>query len=321
MIVILGFFYTLAVVLWLTTGAIFYLINFSLIGTCLGLGMGLWPILPRRKKYIGRLISQFTVGGYLFFGLGCGLIYLLFGRIIPENLQIEGFWLLLFSGIFMAGVLHYLVAKIFGTLIFGRAWCGWACWTAAVLDLFPWKKSPGRLPKRWEYGRYIHFFLSFGLMVVIAFVLKHKWMDHAGVVLFKGDEFMGMKKYEHAAQIPEFIWFIVGNLLYYLAGIIMAVVLRDNRAFCKYLCPIVTFMKPLSRFSLMKVREVAPGCNDCGICEKNCPMDIPITEYTKKRKRISSTECILCHTCISSCPKKVLGVSFEFTSNALNINR
>lgn len=47
-------------------------------------------------------------------------------------MQIEGFWYYLFTGVFEAATIHYAVAKIFGPLIFGRGWCGYACWTAMV---------------------------------------------------------------------------------------------------------------------------------------------------------------------------------------------
>ena len=69
LIAVLAFFYSLAVILRLTTGSTFYLMNFIIIGSCVGLGMGLWPVFPNKKKYIARLISQITVGGYMFFGL------------------------------------------------------------------------------------------------------------------------------------------------------------------------------------------------------------------------------------------------------------
>lgn len=61
------------------------------------------------------------------------LVYL--GFLCRENMQIEGFWYYLFLGVFEAATIHYVVAKIFGPLLFGRGWCGYACWTAMVLDL------------------------------------------------------------------------------------------------------------------------------------------------------------------------------------------
>ena len=40
--------------------------------------------------------------------------------------------------------------------------------------------------------------------------------------------------------------FLMGNALYYIIGIILAFKLKDNRAFCKYICPITVFLKPMS---------------------------------------------------------------------------
>ena len=56
-----------------------------------------------------------------------------------ENMQIEGFWYYLLTSVFEAATIHYAVAKIFGPLLFGRSWCGYACWTAMVLDFLPYK--------------------------------------------------------------------------------------------------------------------------------------------------------------------------------------
>ncbi len=110
-----------AIVLWRTTGTIFYLYNFACIGTAIGAGIGLYAALPRRHKHWGRRVAQFMVGAYM-------LVYL--GLIQRENTQIEGFFFYLLSGLFAGSVIHYLVAKIAGPLLFNRGWCGWSCWTA-----------------------------------------------------------------------------------------------------------------------------------------------------------------------------------------------
>ena len=149
-------------------------------------------------------------------------------------------------------------------------------------------------------------------MSVLFFVLRVTVADRMGVVIVKGDIPPGDKTYSNLLQIPELWWFITGNILYYLSAILLAAFFKDNRAFCKYLCPIVVFFKIGARFSLIKVKQVADGCNLCMACEKNCPMDIQITEYTQNKQRGGSTECIICQTCISTCPKRVLGLSFGF---------
>lgn len=130
-------FETIAVTLWFSLDNIFYLFNFSYIGTAIAIGL----VLYGQKKKYARNIVQFAVGLYM-------LVYL--GFLCRENMQIEGFWYYLFLGVFEAATIHYVIAKIFGPLLFGRGWCGYACWTAMVLDLLPFKSastpvSPGEL--------------------------------------------------------------------------------------------------------------------------------------------------------------------------------
>ena len=265
-VLLFAVFEAIAVTLWLTKDNIFYLFNFSYIGSSLALGM----ILYIRKYKYARRIVQLLVGSYM-------LVYL--GLICRENMQIEGFWYYLFSGVFEAATIHYAVAKIFGPLLFGRGWCGYACWTAMILDFLPYK-TPRQPRKKIGWIRYITFAAS--LIFVAALFLA------------------GAGKME---QIM-FWAFIAGNLLYYAAGIILAFAFRDNRAFCKYICPITVFLKPMSYFSLMRIKCDKDKCVGCGKCKKVCPMDVDITDNS--RKRANGTECILCMECVKNCPKDAL---------------
>ena len=106
-------FEALAVGLWLGKGNAFYLWNFTYIGGCLGIGLALFTA----GKGFARRFAQLAVGSYM-------LVYL--GLICRENMQIEGFWYYLFLGVFEAATIHYAAAKIFGPLLFGRGWCGYA---------------------------------------------------------------------------------------------------------------------------------------------------------------------------------------------------
>jgi polyferredoxin len=206
-------------------------------------------------------------------------MFLFLGIISRENMQIEGFWVLLFNGVFYAAVLHYLIAKIFGPLLFGRAWCGYACWTAMILELLPYK-VPQNPRKKFGYIRYIVFVVSL-IFGIILFLLNVPYM---GNIMF---------------------WsFIVSNILYYGIGIVLAFILKDNRAFCKYICPITFFLKPASYFALLRVKKDTDKCISCNKCKKVCPMDVDMIENS--RKRLNGTECILCLNCIEECPKKAL---------------
>ena len=266
-LILWGIFAAIAVTLWLTLGNIFLLWNFLYIGTAVSAGSYLFG---RGNKY-ARHAVLLAVGLYMF-------VYL--GIIQRENMQIEGFWYYLFSGAFQAAVIHYLVAKIAGPLVFGRGWCGYACWTAMVLDFLPYKIP--REPRRERLGvlRYVLFAVSF------CFV--------GALFLFR------------VQDLNQVLWlaFLIGNAAYYGAGIALAFAFKDNRAFCKYVCPITAFLKPCSYFTLSRVVVDKSKCIDCGACERVCPMNVEVRN--PKRSRKNGTECILCMECARVCPKKAI---------------
>ena len=233
-------FETVAVSLWRAKDNPFYLFNFTYIGTSIAVGLLLYQLRYRHA----RRVTQFLVGTYM-------LVYL--GLICRENMQLEGFWYYLFTGVFEAATIHYAVAKIFGPLLFGRGWCGYACWTAMILDLLPYKVP--RKPRRpWGWVRYVTFCLSF---------------------LFVSALFLG-----HVRGLEEIMFwaFLVGNGLYYAVGVGLAFLLQDNRAFCKYVCPITVFLKPMSYLSLLRIQCDKDKCISCGKCKAVCPMDVDVTD-------------------------------------------
>ena len=259
-------FEIVAVALWLSQGKIFYLFNFTYIGGCIAAGL----IFYVKGKPCARRFVQFAVGAYM-------LVYL--GLICRENMQITGFWYYLFLGVFEAATIHYAVAKIFGPLVFGRGWCGYACWTAMILDLLPYRR-PAAPRRRLGALRYLVFALSLALV--------------AGLFLRK------------TARLEDVMFwlFVGGNVLYYLVGILLAVSFRDNRAFCKYLCPVTVFLKPMSYYSLLRVHCQEEKCIHCGMCLKVCPMDVEVNRESRGRKH--GTECILCYECVKACPVRAL---------------
>lgn len=275
-------FWSVAIVLWKTTGTIFYLFNFGYIGTAVGIGIGLYILLPRKKKPQGRRVAQLLIGIYLLFVLGF---------IMKENMQLEGFFFHLLAGFFASSVIHYLVAKVFGPLLYGRAYCSWACWTAMVLDFLPHKRNKsGRVSGKWEAMRYIHFGLSLMFILVLWFLFHYRPDPRGRTAL---------------------LWLIGGNIFYFTSALILAFALKDNRAFCKYLCPIPTILKLTSRFALLKIEGDKEKCTECGACNNACPMNIKISEYIQNGKRVLSTECVFCLTCTTVCPEGILKDTFK----------
>ncbi len=282
-LIICSVFWTIGIVLWQTRERIFYLFNFGFIGSAVGLGIGAYVLLPRKKKPSGRRFAQLLVGLYM-------LVFV--GLINKENMQIEGFFFYVLAGFIAGSVIHYAVAKILGPMLFGRGWCGWACWTAMVLDFLPYKQNKaGRLPETLEKFRYIHFGLSAALVLTFWLFLEYRPERN-------GDS--------------ELLWLLAGNMFYFSFAVVLALKLKDNRAFCKYICPITVILKYTCRFSLLKIGGDKETCTACGACVNACPMDIRITDYIKNGERVLSTECIFCLTCTTVCPEGILKESFKW---------
>lgn len=272
----------LALVGWRAAGVAPVSFYYGYIAASMAIGLTLYFTLKNLDQLLRRRLVHMLLGASLFGAAALrDPLHALF--------QVEGLFFDLLAGVLLAAVIHYLIAKIVGPLLFGRVWCGWACWTALVLDQLPYKRSPGRLPGRWGWLRYAHFGLSAVLVAVLWFGLRYRPGDGGP---------------------PALAWFLAGNALYYLVGIVLALVLKDNRAFCKYVCPVSVPLKLSSRFALLKVRGAPEQCCGHQVCEKVCPMDIRITDYIQRGQRVLSTECILCQACINVCPEHTLTLSF-----------
>ena len=255
------------------------------------ISMFLYAVLPKKGKQIPRQISMFLIGTFIFALAG------LLGRV---NFQLEGFFFYLTTGTVSGVLIHFAMAKLVGPIFFGRGWCSWGCWTAMVLDLLPYKKNTtwkkGALPQL----RYIHFGVSLLLVLLLFYVFRMSVIHSDPAALKTG-----------LGTVTEMVWFLAGNGIYYVTGILLAIKLKDNRAFCKYVCPLAVFLKAANRFSLVRIKGNGSTCNNCRTCVTHCPMSIDIPKYIADSGRVKSTECIMCMKCIPSCPKALLSSSVD----------
>lgn len=264
---------------WLNTGDAWGVLFLAYAGLFVGVGIGGYIASPDRQRPYTRHTVMILLGSLL-----------LFVAVVSEhgNMQIEGLFFGIFAGIAPYVIVHYLIAKIAGPLVFGRLWCGWACWYGMVFDILPYPFSRYRAPAHWGRWRYVHFASSMFLVMALVWGMNYT----AGV---EGH--------------PGMVWFFIGIGAYYVVGVAMALMLKDNRAFCKYLCPIAVPLKATSRFSLVKIAGTNTHCQQCEVCVEMCPMNIRIKDYLNHGTRILSTECIMCLACVHVCPHDSLRLS------------
>jgi hypothetical protein len=228
-----------------------------------------------------RRIVLPIVGGALF----------VVSAVLMRNVQIEGLVFGLLTGVAVGPVIHYAIGKLAVPLAVGRVWCGWACWTAALLDQLPYRRAAPWRPLRDRRLRSWHL----GAVVLLVAVL----------VLAFG--------YDRGAVGPHALaWFLAGNAAYWAVAVAMAVALRDNRAFCKYACPVAVLLRVTSRPSLLKLTGDADACADCAsrACTTVCPMGVDVPGTVLAGERVGGGECVACLQCMAVCPPNTLTPSW-----------
>lgn len=280
----------LGVILYFIAGWWGFLIVFPWIGFSISLGCYIASKRKGKQKDLGRRVAILMISP-LF------LIFL--GVLQRENLQLEEtvFYVYLFvlTGLFIRVLVHYAVAKIFGPLIWGRGFCGWACWTAAILEWLPIRENRV-IPKKYAVFRVVTFVVSISIPLIFI-LLGYDWVaEHI-------DE---QGRFVQTGKAGALIWFLVGNGVYYIVAIILAYIFRKKRAFCKIVCPVSLVMKPQTTVALIQLKPSGNECMLCGACNANCPMDVDVMGYISKGVKIKSSECILCNMCVNVCTRQAI---------------
>jgi len=266
----------IATITYFTIGWWGFWLIFLWIGCWISFGLFISSKKKGKGKDLGRRIAI----------LNTALIFLIFlGIFQRENLQLEETVFYISAGMFSRVLIHYAVAKVFGPLIWGRGFCGWACWTAAILEWLPIKENR-HIPQKYTKLRIITFVIS--IIIPLLFILS-------------GYDYLQNHINEELGKFHQLIWFLIGNGIYYILAISLAFIFKKKRAFCKIICPVSLVMKVPASLAIIRQDSPTNKCIECGKCNENCPMDINVMEYAKAGKKITSTECILCGMCLNVC--------------------
>lgn len=123
-----------------------------------------------------------------------------------------------------------------------------------------------------------------------AFFFGYGWLHH-GIRFFQG----GMVE-------SRFFWVgDAGAWLVLAAALLLG--FRIYRPFCRFVCPYGVLLGCLSAVSL-KRRHIDPSpCVQCGMCEKECPVQAITRDPSTGEYSISHYHCIQCNRCSSRCRK------------------
>lgn len=173
-------------------------------------------------------------------------------------------------------------------LLTKKTFCSWLCCFGAVFDGLG---SLGRrlgLP-RWRPGARLDRNLRkmrHGVLLVL--VALTGW---AGTLVFKEVD-------------PFYALFSLGSeVLAWPAYAVLAALLAGSLfhpgLWCHYLCPLGSFLDPLSRLGRIRVARDPGACSRCGACGAACPQRIPVP----RRERVADARCTNCLSCLDACPE------------------
>lgn len=177
----------------------------------------------------------------------------------------------------------------------GRYWCGNICPRGAFLDIIVRRLSPGQQFPRWARSLW----LRAGVLVLLMSGFSYSL---ANLPIANAEEVVGG------------VYGLIGAVFVRLClittlGAIFLALVSQHRAWCA-VCPMGTMQNLIDRAATRKptrarIATDAEECRNCGVCERACPMDIPVREYLEEGE-VSHPDCLRCGECVDACPTTAL---------------
>ena len=208
------------------------------------------------------------------------------------------------------------------TFFLGRFFCGTLCPLGTTIDVADRLCSPPSgshhhpaSGQRWRWAKYaiLTFIIAGGLVGIswvflaspLSLITRFYGLLIYPVVALLGDTILAVVQplavkwdwpvlaytdidtHRYALQ-----WFTVVCFALIFAGARIA-----PRFWCRCICPTGAMLALCATRPVIK-RHVTDACIECGMCQKDCPMNaIPEDPF-----RTRHTECIVCQTCVNICP-------------------
>jgi ferredoxin-type protein NapH len=238
-------------------------------------------------------------------------------------------------------LLYYLLVLFPMTLVLGRLYCGWFCPFGFIMDITiqlkrSFRKSyrilSDRLNKSLHRLRYAILISIFLLPIILWRLDPPPNLDFAVLMFqfFSGPfrpysilnepmttlvvpwvspfTFNSISfNYPYAQNI---VTIIGGNVGQVITIIFVVLTLTGSffikRPWCRF-CPTGSSIAAINRFKgfkwspMLYIDKDGEHCNDCGVCNRACPVQVKEL-CEQKTGKINSTMCILCTRCVESCP-------------------
>jgi polyferredoxin len=200
----------------------------------------------------------------------------------------------------ICGSFFMFILLFIGSLIFGRAFCSWACPLGGAQEILsPLKKNFAIKGKTVKWIIWIPWIIS--IIVVVMRQGGYREIDP----LFRTSH-----------------GFSLGNIYTAIAYVAVLFVLLaaqfivGKRSFCRHICWIAPFMilgteiQKLLKIPSLKIVKTDNACVNCHRCTKNCLMGLDVENMLVTNK-MENSECILCGNCADVCNKDCIKLKFQ----------
>lgn len=176
-------------------------------------------------------------------------------------------------------------------ILAGPVFCGWICPFGAFQE---WIGKIGKKLFKKRFNRFIPYrfdkWLRYLRYLVLAWVI---YMTAVSGQLIFAD-------YDPYFALFNFWTGEVAIAGFIILGITILLSLFVERPFCKYACPYGAVLGIFNLFRVFGIRRNKKTCINCKACDKNCPMNIPLSTAG----RVRDHQCISCMECTSEqvCP-------------------
>ncbi|MBM2832871.1 MAG: rane protein of unknown function, putative 4Fe-4S ferredoxin [Candidatus Brocadiaceae bacterium] len=284
----------------------------------------------KRFKYQGWRILSF-VGIHIYI-LAHFLVWYIFDIKLLGKTAMVGVPSLL-AGHFNAAAIMIIII-LSSVLLYGRAFCGWACHLRGAIEFSDWVlrklNIPGyhKLRNRnvllntrfwWPFRIIICFTL---LLPVIMYWIRGEYHFYFNThtpspladlpgnnnLLFAANAPLNVHLATNGLTILDFMIPVGFGVFIVFTMTFVINYFYGQGAFCRILCPYPVLLVPLMNVSSYQKRITRiSDCTGCRTCSNNCPQGIDVSrEIYHYDGKVTNRECIKCYVCVDACQNNTL---------------
>lgn len=179
----------------------------------------------------------------------------------------------------------------------GRLFCGYGCKLSAFQDFAEWiyQRVGFRPTLLHTRARVVRVFIFVPYLLPVLYLWRDRGLSTSYYNLGAVELW--------TADLPQTI---LGSVFYFVSITFGLTAVFGRRAFCRLVCPFALFFKSFERLPWIPRIQQVGRCIDCGVCDKACPMGVPVSNEILRQGQITDGECIRCMVCADVCPVKGL---------------